>query len=153
MKFLIKSIVIIAITIFSICVYSASHSKVKYATVVFPGGHIFQLEIASTPEQWVKGLMFRKFLPKNSGMLFLYPKEDYYAIWMKNCFISLDLIWLDSKGRVVYIVESAPPCREEPCTVYEPMMKAKFVIELNAGTVKKLRLKLGDRISIILPKK
>ena len=153
MRYLIKFSGIFTIAIFCLTLYSKPNSKVKYATVVFPRGHIFQLEIASTPEQWVKGLMFRKFLPKNSGMLFLYPKEDYYAIWMKNCFIPLDLIWLDSEGRVVYIVESAPPCREEPCTVYEPMMKAKFVIELNAGTVKKLRLKLGDRISIILPKK
>lgn len=133
--------------------FAASNSKVKFATVIFPKGQTFQLEIASTPEQWIKGLMFRKYLPKNSGMLFLYQKEDYYAIWMKNCFIPLDIIWLDSKGRIIYFIENAPPCKEEPCRVYEPMMKARFVIELNAGTIKKLNLKTGQRVAIILPER
>ena len=153
MKYLIKLGVMFTIFIFCLTLYSKPVSKVKYASVIFPKGQIFQLEIASTPEQWVRGLMFRKSLPENSGMLFMYPREDYYAIWMKNCFIPLDLIWLDSKGRVIYIVENAPPCKKEPCPVYEPMMKARFVIELKSGSVKKLHLKLGDRIAIILPQK
>jgi len=95
--------------------------------------------------------MFRKSLAKNSGMLFVYPKEDFFAIWMKNCFIPLDILWLDSKGRIVYIIENAPPCQEEPCPVYQPIGKARYVIELNAGTIKSLGLKLGDRVDIILP--
>ncbi len=132
---------------------SSSSNSVEFATVIFPKGHIFRLEVAKTEKQWLKGLMFRKYIPENGGMLFLYPKEGYYAIWMKNCYIPLDLIWLDSKGRIIYFVNNAVPCQEEPCPVYQPIMKAKYVIEVNAGTIKKLGLKVGDRVSFILPQK
>ncbi|BBB32114.1 conserved hypothetical protein [Thermotomaculum hydrothermale] len=152
MKYLIR-ILFVFVSISILC-FSKNDNlpRVEFATVIFPKGYVFSLEIAKTPEQWVRGLMFRKSLPQNSGMLFVYPKDDYFAIWMKNCFIPLDIIWLDSKGRIVYFVENAPPCKQEPCPVYEPIMKARFVIELNAGTIKKLKLKTGDRVSIILPK-
>ena len=154
MKYLINlSILFFICFLGTVQVFSESLPKVEYATVIFPKGRVFQLELARTREQWIKGLMFRKHLAKNSGMLFVYPKADYYAIWMKNCFISLDLIWLDSKGRIIYFVENAPPCKEEPCPVYQPIMKARYVIELNAGTIKKLHLKLDDRVDILLPKK
>ena len=123
----------------------------KFATVIFPGNRVFRLEVAETPDQWIRGLMFRKYLSPRSGMLIVYPKEDYYGIWMKNCYIPLDIIWLDSKGRIIYLIEKALPCKEEPCPVYEPIMKARFVIEINAGTVKRLGLKTGDRVSVILP--
>ena len=151
MKYLINFIVLLVFFISGLAKNKVQ--EVKFATVIFPKGHIFQLEVADTMEKWIRGLMFRKYIADNGGMLFVYPKDNFYSIWMKNCFISLDLIWVDSKGRVIYIVENAPPCKKEPCPVYEPMMKARFVIELKAGTVKKLNIKPGDRISIILPEK
>ena len=125
--------------------------ELKYAIVVFPSGVAYTVEVADTWEKQVKGLMFRKKLPEKGGMLFTYPKEDFYYIWMKNCYIPLDILWLDSKGRIIYIIEKAPPCNSDPCPSYGPMMKARYVIELKAGSVKKLNLKLGERISIIFP--
>ncbi len=148
MRFLTKIFFIFLLISLS---FASDYKKTRFATVIFPSGKVFQLEIASTEQQWIKGLMFRKSLAKNSGMLFVYPKEDFFAIWMKNCFIPLDILWLDSKGRIVYIIENAPPCQEEPCPVYQPIGKARYVIELNAGTIKSLGLKLGDRVDIILP--
>ena len=152
MRFLIK--LWFVFFLFSFIVYGKDRAEsVKFATVIFPRDHVFQLEVADTIEKWVKGLMFRRYIANNSGMLFVYPKDNFYSMWMKNCFIPLDLIWLDSKGRVVYIVKNAPPCSKEPCRVYQPMCMARFVIELKAGTVEKLNLKVGDRVSIILPEK
>ena len=153
MKYLINLSILFFICFFAtVKVFSEPLPKVEYATVVFPKGRVFQLELAKTQEQWIRGLMFRKHLAKNSGMLFVYPKEDYYAIWMKNCFIPLDLIWLDSKGRIIYFVENAPPCRKDPCPVYQPIMKARYVIELNGGTIKGLHLNIGDRVDILFQK-
>jgi len=150
MRFLTKIFFVFLVISLS---FASDYKKIRFATVIFPSGKVFQLEIASTEQEWIKGLMFRKFLARNSGMLFVYPKEDFFAIWMKNCFIPLDILWLDSKGRIIYIIENAPPCKEEPCPVYQPIGKARYVIELNAGTVKSLGLKLGDRVDIILPAK
>ncbi len=128
----------------------AKKEEQKYAIVIFPSGVAYTLEVADTWEKQVKGLMFRKSIPAKGGMLFTYPKDDFYYIWMKNCYIPLDILWLDSKGRIIYIIEKAPPCSSLPCPSYGPMMKARYVIELKAGSVKKLGLNLGDRVNIIL---
>jgi uncharacterized membrane protein (UPF0127 family) len=59
-----------------------------------------RVEIARSQQEQEIGLMFRDRVPMQTGMLFVYPKEDYHQIWMKNTFIDLDLIWLDAKKRI-----------------------------------------------------
>lgn len=97
----------------------------------------FHLEIADTPSERAKGLMFREELAADHGMLFVFPNEGMHAFWMKNTLIPLDMIRLDSNYRIVDIQE-ATPCQEDPCARYTPQDNASYVIELRQGTAKKL---------------
>lgn len=97
----------------------------------------FHLEIADTPTERAKGLMFREELAADHGMLFVFPNEGVHAFWMKNTLIPLDMIRLDSDYRIVDIQE-ATPCQEDPCAMYTPQNAASYVIELKQGTAKRL---------------
>lgn len=113
----------------------------------------FKAEVASTPEEQQRGLMGRRKLEADQCMFFLYPRDGYHAIWMRNCFISLDVLFLDAQGRVVDIVEDAPPCPEReskmepsPCPTYGGRVVSRYFVEFKAGTVKRLRMKVGDTL-------
>ncbi|OGC68974.1 hypothetical protein A2415_04210 [candidate division WWE3 bacterium RIFOXYC1_FULL_39_7] len=120
----------------------ASHN---IASLIVSGVEV-TAEIADSPSEKMQGLMFRKTLGENEGMFFIYENEDYYSYWMKNTFIPLDLIWLDSDYTVVDIKTNAPPCLEETCPSYKPATPARYVLELNAGWSEKNSLKIGDKI-------
>lgn len=114
----------------------------------FPSGRILQAEVAETPEQQLRGLMYRRELPKNRGMLFIYEQDGFYGIWMKNCLIALDILWLDANRRVVHREENAPPCRTEKCPIYTPAQSARYVLEISAGLLTKEGIQLGSLIDI-----
>ena len=103
-------------------------------TVTLPDGTIIKLELAETPEEHQRGLMFRSHLDPDRGMLFLFDQEAYPSFWMKNTWIPLDMVFLDSGGTVTYVAASVPPCRAEPCPEYTPSKPSSAVLELNAGT-------------------
>ncbi len=106
-------------------------------------GKKFTAEIADTNERREHGLMYRKFLPENRAMIFIHDDEDYYSYWMKNCFISLDMVFLNSRKEVVHIFYDVPPCREIFCSTYRTPVKAKYIIEFNSGTAKRLGIRKG----------
>ena len=108
-------------------------------------------ELALTPEEWERGLMFRKKLPDNYGMLFVFDNENYQWFWMKNTYIPLDIIWLDKDKKIVYIAENCPPCLKDDCPSYGVEIPVKYVLELKAGKVKEYKLKVGDQIDFFLP--
>ena len=118
----------------------------------------FQVEVARTPEEHQQGLMFRNNLDQNRGMLFVFREESNYSFWMKNTFIPLDMIWINQNNEVVFIKENALPCpslsedsQEQAqinCPPIEPNQNAKYVLEVNGGTVKSINIKLGDKVSI-----
>lgn len=109
----------------------------------------FRVEIASTAYQRQRGLMGRKSLEKDKGMLFIFEKEEIHPFWMKETLISIDIIWLNKNKEVVFIKESAAPC-QEICEPIIPSQKASYVLEINGGLAKKINLKAGDRASIDL---
>jgi len=101
---------------------------------------MLNVEIADDSEKIQRGLMYRDMLPENQGMLFIFDEERKYQFWMMNMKINLDMIWLDSDGKVVYIVEDAAPCIDSAHTsqcTYNPDQPAKYVLEVNSGFVKK----------------
>jgi len=105
----------------------------------------FTIEIALTEEQRMKGLMFREDLPRDAGMFFIFDEPDIYGFWMKNTLIPLDMVWLDSDMKAVHIEEKVAPCKiENPCPVYRNHVAAKYVLELNAGTLQSLGFEVGD---------
>ncbi|MDP2673111.1 MAG: DUF192 domain-containing protein [Nanoarchaeota archaeon] len=112
----------------------------------------FKVEIASTPEELSKGLMFRESLDKNSGMLFIFPENGIYSFWMKNTLIPLDIIWINSDKEIVFIKENVQPCLENDCESFSPNETAKYVLELNSGTTENIGLSVGDNLKIKIKK-
>ncbi len=103
------------------------------------------VEIADDAFERAQGLMNRVSLGKSNGMLFVFQKDDYWGFWMKNTLIPLDIIWLDSNGYVVDIVESARPYLGDNPPILMPAYRSRFVLEANAGFVGNSRIKIGDR--------
>lgn len=106
----------------------------------------FDVELAKTTVQIERGLMYRKELDRNMGMLFIFEKEDIYPFWMKNTLIPLDIIWIDVNGKVVYISQNAEPCKDLTCPLITPSGKAKYVLEINGGISKEFGLTVGDAV-------
>lgn len=111
--------------------------------------HCFEVEIAQTDRERKQGLMFRKKLAQDKGMLFIFEQEKEHSFWLKNTLIPLDIIWLDENQRVVFIEKNALPCpaQEEKCQSIKPNKKAKYVLEINAGLAEKINLQTGDKLS------
>jgi uncharacterized membrane protein (UPF0127 family) len=116
-------------------------------TAITPSGSTIKLELAISDEERATGLMFRDFLPDNRGMLFLFGSNDQWSIWMKNCFIALDIVWLDERGVVIDVKESAPPCKLDPCPSYAPLKPAYAVLELAGGSASKHGVRAGATLT------
>lgn len=115
---------------------------------LFPDGHAFRLELARTVEEQARGYMFRERVGRDEGMLFLFPDEGFHSFWMKNCEVSLDILWLSDDLRVVHIEADLPPCRRDPCPGYMSMRKARFVLEIKGGMAGKSGIKVGDLVRL-----
>ncbi|MEM4275364.1 MAG: DUF192 domain-containing protein [Candidatus Nitrosocaldaceae archaeon] len=107
-------------------------------------------EIADTSEKRRLGLMHRDYLPEMTGMLFILDREEEVSFWMMNMLIELDMIWIDSNGKIVHITEYAKPCKDDlnACT-YKPDEPVKYVLEVNAGFSKKYNVKENNRVEIL----
>jgi len=126
----------------------------RRGTVVFPDGTKVSVEIADSPETRERGLMFRRQLGPNEGMVFVWSEPGFYPFWMKNTLIPLDIIWLDAGGRVVSIAASVPPCRADPCPTYPPAGSASCVVEVAAGFTAAHGVKPGDTLTLVeIPRK
>jgi uncharacterized membrane protein (UPF0127 family) len=112
--------------------------------VTLPSGAVYAVEVPQTKEARERGLMFRSRLAPRTGMLFVFPAVDRHAIWMKNCLVALDLVWLDDDKRVVAIEAEAPPCAKDPCPIYEPPIPSRYVLELPTGAARLERLVVGS---------
>ncbi|MDY7008142.1 MAG: DUF192 domain-containing protein [Cyanobacteriota bacterium] len=110
---------------------------------------IIYLEVPKTPSEKAKGLMYRKFLHLNTGMLFTFNPPQEVKFWMKNCLMHLDIIFLKN-GRVKAIAHNAPPCLAELCVVYSSKNPVTHVIEIRGGRAMELGLAVGDEIDIII---
>lgn len=113
------------------------------------GGERFSVELARTPREQARGLMFRESMPADRGMLFLYEREGRRAYWMKNTRIPLDILFFDGERRLINW-HTAEPCRTDPCPSYPSAGPARYVLELNAGKAEELGLEPGDRLEFSL---
>ena len=135
----------------------ADEKKPKIEKVVI-AEQKFKLELAADPVSRAQGLMGREKLEKERGMLFVYPRAGIRSFWMMNCLIDIDLIFLDPKGRIVALHEmkkEAPQGEEETNAQYSRRLKrypsrrnAQYGIELRKGSIKKLKLKVGQTIKL-----
>ena len=105
--------------------------------------HNFLVEVARTEEEKKIGLMFRKTLAKNAGMLFLYKREALRLMWMKNTFIPLDILFIDKKGVIKRVVKRTIP---HSLATISSRQSVLAVLELRGGITSSLEIKTGDRI-------
>jgi uncharacterized membrane protein (UPF0127 family) len=117
-----------------------------------PSGTVFQTEVMIKDPERQMGLMFRPSLPRDRAMLFIFETVDFHGIWMKNCKFPIDIVWLDEQKKVVHVAEGVPPCKADPCPVYEPMRKAAFVVEMNARQAREEKVALGASLDFTLPR-
>jgi uncharacterized protein (TIGR03437 family) len=114
-----------------------------------PDGQAILAEIAATNPEQERGLMSRTQLAPDRGMLFLFDRPGFYAFWMFQTLIPLDIIWLDANRRIVFLSANTPPCQNansQTCPVYGGQQAAQYVLEIAAGAAARHRLQLGDRL-------
>ena len=113
--------------------------------VIHTGGsaYKFEVEVVTTPDTRAQGLMFRKSMAANAGMLFIYPGEQAVSFWMKNTLIPLDMLFLKADGSIAHIAHNAVPMDETPI---DSGAAVKAVLEVNGGTANALGIKEGDRV-------
>jgi len=102
-------------------------------------------EIADSSLKRQQGLMFKRKIADDQGMLFVFSQEDRYVFWMKNMRFPLDIIWISQDKRIVDINTEAQPC-SDTCESMFPQEKAKYVLEVNSGLVDKHKIKTGDEV-------
>ena len=107
------------------------------------GEHRYTVEIASSDRERAKGLMFRRSLPETGGMIFIYDPPQPVAMWMRNTYISLDMIFIAPDGTVRRIETNTEPFSTD---IIPSGGAVAAVLELNAGEADKVGLKPGDRV-------
>ena len=120
--------------------------------LTLPSGKVLQVEVMASDQDRSMGLMFRPSLPLDRGLLFVFERIDFHGFWMKNCRFPIDMVWLDEEHKVVHVAESVPPCKSDPCSVYQPLRRAAYVVELNAGQARREKAILGSVFTFELPR-
>jgi uncharacterized membrane protein (UPF0127 family) len=118
-------------------------SKSKLSIQTSTGLSSFSVEMAITQQQQSQGLMYRRSMAPDTGMLFDYRIPQSIQMWMRNTLIPLDMIFIDQNGKVINIKERAIPLSE---TIIESDGKVRAVLELNGGTASRLGIRPGDKI-------
>ena len=113
--------------------------------VIHTGGsaYKFEVEVVTTPETREQGLMYRKAMAANAGMLFIYPGEQPVSFWMKNTLIPLDMLFVKADGSIAHIAHNAVPMDETPI---DSGAAVKAVLEINGGIANALGIKEGDKV-------
>ena len=109
----------------------------------------FQAELALTPSEHSQGLMYRKELGADRGMLFVFPELTQTSFWMKNTLIPLDIVFIGSDKKIVSIVENAVPQTETPRSAEGPFL---YVLEIEGGRSRALGIQAGDRVDFSVAK-
>lgn len=106
------------------------------------GGHKITAEVASTGAQRSQGLMHRRMLPENRGMLFVFPEVAMHGMWMMNTYVPLSVAFLEANGVIINIVDMAPHSRDTHST----SRPAKYALETNQGWFRKRGIKPGAKV-------
>lgn len=126
---------------FLISFYTFSNEKIDVS--IYNKNITFNVEVAKTIEERRIGLMYRKKLLNNEGMLFIFPREKIIQLWMKNTYIPLDVIFISENKIIVDIKKNMEKLSE---TIVKSKVKSKYALEFNAGLINKLNIKIGDKV-------
>ena len=127
---------------------AASASGLQTVTIDASGGREVEVrvEVADDPAEQERGLMYRTALAENRGMLFVFPREQRLAFWMKNTLIPLSIAYMDSEGRIVDIQDMKPLDDKPPH--YVSAEPSKYALEVNQGFFEEHGVKVGDKAEL-----
>ena len=133
------------LTLFTVLLQVSACQAQPQVTIATEGGRelTFQVEVADTPAKRELGLQYRRDLPPDRGMIFLFPAESEHSFWMKNTPIPLDMIFISKDRKIVGIVEQAVPFSTESRSVPGA---SQFVLEINGGLSERYGIKAGDTV-------
>jgi len=140
------SIPILILLLVIIVVVATFDFSVEVPKTLIIGGVEIDLLVAESTSERSAGLSNRESLHETSGMLFIFPEEGNYGFWMKDMKFSIDIIWINEAGKIVYIEEDVSP-KTYP-EVFNSTDSALYVLELNSGYVGKNGVKVGDLLSL-----
>jgi uncharacterized membrane protein (UPF0127 family) len=126
---------------FLISFYTFSNEKIDVS--IYNKNITFNVEVAKTIEERRTGLMYRKKLLNNEGMLFIFPREKIIQLWMKNTYIPLDVIFISENKVIVDIKKNMEKLSE---TIVKSKVKSRYALEFNAGLINKLDIEIGDKV-------
>lgn len=131
---------LVALLVASVIAYMVA--TFQPTTLVRVGSGAYSVWVANTEAERIQGLSGVKELSKNGGLLMAFPEDGKWGIWMKDMYVPLDIVWLDSKKKVVHIVTDASPELSTTKT-FVPKDLSRYVLELPAGSVQKAGIKRG----------
>ncbi|HEX3061564.1 MAG TPA: DUF192 domain-containing protein [Usitatibacter sp.] len=138
----------LAIAAFAVACWSAAAADIAFKTSnVKVGPHPLKVELAVTEEQRERGLMFRKALGRDEGMVFVFDEPAYQSMWMKNTLIPLSVAFLDGDGRILNILDMQP----ETLDTHTSAGPARYAIESNIGWFERNKVKAGDKVTGLPP--
>ena len=126
---------------FLVSFYTFSNEKIEVS--IYNKNIKFSVEVAKTIEERRRGLMYRKKLLNNEGMLFIFPREKIIQLWMKNTYIPLDVIFISENKVIVDIKKNMEKLSE---TIIKSEVKSRYALEFNAGLINKLDIRIGDKV-------
>ena len=160
-KFLVQFILLLLLIGGSLFFFSPTNQSSKLDLPFLPqqptfskleiSGATLKVEIADTDSKRNKGLSGRDFLDQDQGMLFVFPKAEKYAFWMKGMKIPLDFIWIRDETVVDLLSNIQPPnvgVKDESLPIYSSKSEFNKVLEVNAGVIGRLNIKVGDSIKL-----
>jgi uncharacterized membrane protein (UPF0127 family) len=122
---------------------SFPRSTLTIHSATSPDAHVFRIWLADTSPRQQQGLMFVRDLPAEEGMLFVERQSRVWGMWMKNTYIPLDMLFIDSRGRVAAIFERTVPHSLQTLSFPKPV---KAVLELRGGETARRGIRVGDRV-------
>ncbi|MFN3681229.1 MAG: DUF192 domain-containing protein [Nitrospira sp.] len=147
----IVMMVLLAFLLMSLSVFIGERRESSVIVVQFPSGIELEAEVADTPEKLLFGLAFRDRLPPNGAMLYIFEENGLHRVRTKEYRFPVDILWVDESHHVVHMVEHAEPCFHDPCPFYgPPPVAARYVIQTEAGFLKKTGVKQSDELKYSL---
>jgi len=132
-----------------LCAAGCAGAKPKTsAPAVELHGHRFTTELATDDASREHGLMMRTELAPDHGMLFVFPDTQPRWFWMKNTLIPLDILYFGADRKLVSMQLDVPPCKADPCPSYPSDTPARYVLELPAGTARRIGVATGDELTV-----
>jgi uncharacterized membrane protein (UPF0127 family) len=139
------AVVVLIVAFCAFTTFGARAAKVEPLEIITKSGvQVFSVELATTEEEKTTGLMYRKELTEGKGMLFDFSPAQEVSMWMKNTYVSLDMIFIRPDGRILRIAENTEPLSIKIISSRGP---AKGVLEVVAGTARKYGIEPGDRVA------